>query len=195
MRFPCPACHATITLDAAVEDASARAAFERACRLPHQVGQHLTGYLALFRKGSRGISWARVGRLLDEILPMIESESASRDGVHHRVPVAAWSDALVEVASRRGNPGFDLPLNSHGYLIKVAIGRAHELAALSERQREEDVKRQAQARRTQEGVSPRREIDPNENERMYIDQQLHLGFITEAQHKQRREALERSSKP
>lgn len=137
MKLPCPACHAVFSLDAAIEDAAARAAFARAAAIPGNVGQHLVGYLALFRPSRNGLTWKRVGKLLDELLPMIETETAERDGRRQTVPIASWIEAMQELAGRRGEPGFRLPLKSHGYLIEVAMGIAGKVEAKAERQVEE----------------------------------------------------------
>lgn len=136
MRLTCPACHAEMSLDAAVgreADARAMADFiERNVPL----GGLLIRYIALFRPAKRRLSLARTVALFDELLPDLQRQAITRKGRDWAAPLALWRLAIEQVLAARDKGTLTLPLTSHGYLLEVLVGHADKAEGLAERERE-----------------------------------------------------------
>ncbi|ABE50983.1 hypothetical protein [Methylobacillus flagellatus] len=122
MRLSCPACGATISLDAAIGHEGAREAIQIALRLPASLGKTLLLYIGLFRPAQRNLSMDRVANLLNELLPMIEAAKIERNGKQLAAPLDYWAQALNEMINKRES--LTLPLKSHGYLLTIIAGYA-----------------------------------------------------------------------
>ena len=145
MRLTCPACHAEMSLDAAVgreADARAMADFiERNVPL----GGLLIRYLALFRPAKRRLSLARTVALFDELLPDLQRQAVTRKGRDWPAPLPLWRLAIEQVIAARDKGTLTLPLTSHGYLMEVLVGHADKAEGLAEREREAAVRSRPQA--------------------------------------------------
>ncbi len=135
MRLNCPACGASLSLDAIIGHEGARDAVMTALALPAPLGKLLVQYLALFRPAQRTLSMDRVANLLGELLPMIESARVERNGRVWAAPQESWRLALDELLAKRDR--LTLPLKSHGYLLEVIAGMANKVEAKQETQREQ----------------------------------------------------------
>lgn len=135
MRLSCPACGATISLDAVIGHEGAREAIQIALRLPASLGKSLIQYIGLFRPAQRQLSMARVASLLNELLPMIESAQIERNGKRHAAPQDYWAMALGEMVNKRES--LTLPLKSHGYLLTIIAGYADKQDAQTEKKTEQ----------------------------------------------------------
>lgn len=128
LRGICPCCHATVSLDAMVQDDDARALMALLAEFPTVVGRAYVRYLGLFRHASRSVSWGRLRRLTAELAPMVREEKVSRDGRTLPAPHLVWAEAMDDLVDRRGRPNFRLPLAGHGYLLEVVVSKAEPLA-------------------------------------------------------------------
>lgn len=137
MRITCPACAAQFSLDAAIQMDAARGALMRALAMPAPVGALLAQYLGLFRPKMRALSMDRADRLLAELLPMIEAEAVTRNGVTRPAPVPVWAQALDSMIDLRNAGKLTLPLKTHGYLLEVVFAAADKLDAKAERETEQ----------------------------------------------------------
>lgn len=135
MRLSCPACGATISLDAALGHEGAREAIQIALRLPASLGKVLIQYVGLFRPAQRNLSMDRVANLLNELLPMIEAAKIERNGKHLAAPLDYWAQALNEMINKRES--LTLPLKSHGYLLTIIAGYADKQEAKTEKTTEQ----------------------------------------------------------
>ncbi len=135
MRLSCPACGATISLDAALGHEGAREAIQIALRLPASLGKVLILYVGLFRPAQRNLSMDRVANLLNELLPMIEAAKIERNGKYFAAPLDYWAQALNEMINKRES--LTLPLKSHGYLLTIIAGYADKQEAKVEQQTEQ----------------------------------------------------------
>ncbi len=109
MKVKCPGCHATYSLDAAVDDEAAREFSVVMADLPRDVSRPLLSYVALFRSASRSLAWDRALRLAREALALSDNQ-------------VMLGQALVEtVESLRGKQqgGGWKPLTGHNYLKRV----------------------------------------------------------------------------
>ena len=135
MRLTCPACHAEMSLDAAVgREADARAMgdfIERNVLL----GATLIRYIALFRPAKRRLSLARTVGLFYELLPDLHRQAITRKGRDWAAPLALWRQAIEQVLAARDKGALTLPLTSHGYLLEVLVGFADKAEGLVERER------------------------------------------------------------
>lgn len=145
LRGICPCCYAVVSLDALVSDDDARALIALVAELPPAVGRAYVRYLGLFRHSTRAVSWSKLRRLTEELVPLIRAEQVRRDGRTLPAPHALWAEALDDLVGRRGRPGFRLPLSTHGYLLEMVVGLADPLA-------EAEAKATEAARLQQESV-------------------------------------------
>lgn len=125
----CPCCQADFPIEAGINDVAARNAVKRAFSLT-PLGDLLLGYVQLFKPAKRVLSMARLVKLLDELLPMIQDGKIEHKGRVFPAPQDAWRSALEEMLSKRDT--LVLPLKSHGYLITIIAGAADKAAAKRE---------------------------------------------------------------
>ena len=119
MRTRCPACGATLSLDALVAHDGAREALATTFKLSGPLGSAVVRYLALFRPETRELTMDRVARLLGEILPDIQAQRISRDGQVFDAPVDAWVWGIEQTLAARDSGRLKMPLKSHGWLYEV----------------------------------------------------------------------------
>lgn len=136
MRLTCAACGALSSLDVLIAHQGAREAVLAALRLPAPLGDVLIQYCALFRPEKRQLSFDRLARLLNELLPMISSAKVERNGRLWAAPLDAWRAALDEMIAKRDK--LTLPLKSHGYLLEIIAAAANRSEAATEAKREQD---------------------------------------------------------
>lgn len=137
MRFICPSCGAIASVEAWLSNADSRECLGIVAGMPSDVGKKILYYLTLFRprvpeidKGYRGLIWPRALRLLIELKRLMddqficwEKQPARPNNLH------AWSQALEQVIQR---PPKRLPLETHGYLRRIAYDIANEMDRVAE---------------------------------------------------------------
>jgi len=128
MKTRCPSCGATVSLDALIAHEGARDALMAAFRLSGPLGAALVRYLALFRPDTRELSMDRVGKLLGELVPDIQSGRITRNGQIFDAPREAWTWAVEQALAARDSGRLKTPLKSHGWLYEV-IGSYRPSAA------------------------------------------------------------------
>lgn len=116
MKLKCPACGASASLDILLSHDGAREAVMLALRLPAPMGKKLVQYLSLHRPVKRDLSFDRLARLLEELLPDIERAQVDHDGRTWPAPQTYWQQAIDTVLAARDAGRLTLPLKSHGYL-------------------------------------------------------------------------------
>jgi hypothetical protein len=122
MKLSCPSCGAEMTLDVLLSHEGAREAVLTALQLPAPLGKLLIQYLALFRPGTRQLSWERVGSILAELQPMIAAAQIERHGRTWPAPLEYWKAAIEHMVQLRDRQKLQLPLKGHGYLLEVISG-------------------------------------------------------------------------
>lgn len=115
----CPNCGAANSLDSLVSDAEAAEVLKMLLELDAGIGKAAIRYIGLFRPAKSQLSWARTAKLLNELLPMIKAQEASRDGVCFPAPTEAWIYGFNETVNARDQGRLKLPLKSHGYLLEI----------------------------------------------------------------------------
>lgn len=119
MKTRCPNCGATLSLDALIAHDDARAALRLLVQLGGDLAALTIRYLGLFRPAQTELTFARVAKLLGELLPDIQAQRIERKGTVYDAPPAAWLWAIQEVLATRDSGKLTLPLKSHGYLYEV----------------------------------------------------------------------------
>lgn len=123
MIIKCPSCGAQHSLDAIVADRAAADALTSALRMAGGVGDAVLRYLALHRPVKSSLSFARVAKLLGELLPDVQAQRIERGGQVHPAPPEAWVWAIDQMVARRDAGQLSTPLKSHGYLYEtIAAG-------------------------------------------------------------------------
>ena len=130
MRLTCMGCGAHGSYELFTNDGEARATFAAAQRLPAGLGGPMLDYLTLFRPAQRLLSWKRAKKLLEELVPMLESGTVTRNGRKVPCEPQAWRKAIEQMLEQRER--LSLPLKSHGYLLEVVLGSLPKLAAEAE---------------------------------------------------------------
>lgn len=140
MKLKCPCCHAEFAIEAAFNGDSARSAFGVVLKLLGPIGSTLGQYLGMFRPAGRGLGWDRTERLISELLPMIDAQQVTRDGITRVATREMWQRGFVAMIERRDAGKLTLPLKSHGYLVEIVAGLAEKSAAAAESARETQLR-------------------------------------------------------
>ena len=119
MNVKCPNCGAVHSLDTLINDAEASAVLKAVLEMDAELGKAAIRYIGLFRPAKSQLSWARTAKLLNELLPMIKAQEATRDGVCFPAPTEAWIHGFNETVNARDQGRLKLPLKSHGYLLEI----------------------------------------------------------------------------
>lgn len=135
MRMTCPACGAMASLDVLIGHQGARDAVLAALKLPAPIGDLLIQYVSLFRPQQRQLSFDKLARLLNELLPMISAAKVERNGRMWAAPLESWRSAFEEMLAKRDK--LTLPIKSHGYLLEVIAGYANKGEAKAETKQEQ----------------------------------------------------------
>jgi hypothetical protein len=138
MNLICPCCHAVYPIEAALNDLAGRQAIVEAFKLT-TFGDLLLGYVKLFTPPKRALSNMRMGKLLEELLPLIRAASIERNGRVLNAPQDYWRMALAEMLAKRDGGTLTLPLKSHGYLLTIIEGYNLKAEARKEQQHEDQL--------------------------------------------------------
>ncbi|MBS5743437.1 MAG: hypothetical protein KHW43_08070, partial [Neisseria sp.] len=122
MNIKCPNCGAVHSLDTLINDAEASAVLKAVLEMDVELGKAAIRYIGLFRPAKSQLSWARTAKLLNELLPMIKAQEATRDGVCFPAPTEAWIHGFNENVNARYLGRLKSPLKSHGYLFEILAG-------------------------------------------------------------------------
>lgn len=147
----CPVCAAAFPLEAGLNDADARRCVVLVGELPPAIARLVVPYLRLFAPPTRGLTWSRAARLLEDLVPHVTAGEVSRRGSTYPAPPEHWLRGLQTVLDQREQ--LRLPLRGHGYLIEILVGQAEKMAAKAETQREVD-RQAARHRPTRPAVRP-----------------------------------------
>lgn len=137
MQLTCPVCFARFSLEAALNDEDARKALGRLAAFGGESLRLVVAYVGLFRPPKHALAWARAGRLIAEVVDIIESGTIRRRGRPWALTRAQFAEALEVVIERRNAGRLDLPLKSHAYWFEVCVGIADKAEGATEREREE----------------------------------------------------------
>lgn len=121
MNIRCPCCGAVSSLDVLVADLDAADTLKVILAMG-ELGRAAVSYAGLFRPAKSQLGWPRLNRLLRELLPDMQAQSISRDGVSYPAPPEAWLHGFAETLAARDAGRLKAPLKSHGYLYEVLAG-------------------------------------------------------------------------
>lgn len=122
MKTRCPCCGAENSLDALLAHDEAREAVWAVAQVGGEIGRLAVQYVALFRPANNSLSMGRMAKLLNDILPDIQSQSIHRDRIAYPAPPEAWIYGFREMLAKRNSGSLKLPLKSHGYLYEIIAG-------------------------------------------------------------------------
>jgi hypothetical protein len=129
MRLICPACFAIASLEIWSNDPAARDVVDIISKLPAPVASRAPAYLALFRRGKRGLSWTRALKLLTELQKLVAAGTVHWEGEEERpAPPELWGAIMDKMFTRKWDP----PLEDHNWLRKVVWSEARPLAVEKE---------------------------------------------------------------
>ena len=135
MRLTCTACGAHGSIEQFTSDGDARKSVELVSGLPADLGPVVVRYLGLFRPMKRGLTWDRVLKISGEIVEMINQGAVEQRGKRFPATPDMFAAAMQQMLDTRER--LDLPMSSHGYLIKIVAGESPREAARTESAQEE----------------------------------------------------------
>lgn len=141
MQVTCPVCFARYSLEAALNDEVARQVMARLAGCGDETLRFVVAYVGLFRPEKHVLAWARAGRLIGEVVDVIEAGTIRRRGRAWALNRTQWGEALEVVIERRNAGHLALPLRNHAYLFEVAAGIADKAEAAAERETEDKRRR------------------------------------------------------
>jgi hypothetical protein len=177
LRATCPRCGFHADIDAMFVEPEAKAAIALIGDLPAPLGKAALGYLGLHSPPKTGLRLPKARRLLAELRDLVDAGQVCADeriGTRRPASPALWAQAIEQMLA---SPPSGLPLTNHNYLRKVVFDLADKVDAQAERAREAELQRTAAARRTQQGGSPVRDIDPIDEAIAAVHHDLQFGFI------------------
>lgn len=119
MQTKCPNCGAIADIDLLITNDDARAAIAAVTVISGDLGKAVIRYCGLFRPSKSQLSFARLAKLINELLPDIQSQRIERNGQLFDAPLPAWLHAINVMLAKRDNNELGLPLKSHGYLYEI----------------------------------------------------------------------------
>lgn len=119
MQTKCPNCGAVADIDLLITNDDARAAIAAVTVISGDLGKAVIRYCGLFRPAKSQLSFARLAKLINELLPDIQSGRIERNGQLFDAPASAWLHAINVMLAKRDNNELGLPLKSHGYLYEI----------------------------------------------------------------------------
>lgn len=122
MKTRCPCCGAENSLDALLAHDEARDAMLALMQAGGETARLAVQYVALFRPKQTALTWGRMAKLLNELLPDMQRGVIERDRVAYPAPPEAWAYGFREMLAKRHAGSLKLPLKSHGYLYEVMCG-------------------------------------------------------------------------
>lgn len=135
MNGVCQSCGAVAPLEWFLADGKYRQCLVVMATLSREVAPVTVRYLGLFRPASgRAMSADKALRLLEEIAALVGSGHVQvkvKGKVARPCPARIWAEVMEQMLSQRDQ--LDLPMASHGYLMKVAYGLADAADAQNER--------------------------------------------------------------
>jgi hypothetical protein len=132
MILTCPACCASASLEAWVNDKEWREFVAFFPSVPAQIQLRAISYLGLWRTGKRALKPAKALKILTGLLDLVKPGTVHWEhGETRPAPVELWAQALDAVIERRPSE-----LNSHNYLKHCCWDMAATLAAQAESDRE-----------------------------------------------------------
>lgn len=121
MKTRCPSCGATNSLDTLVVLEDARQALLAAFNLSGALGQLLIKYCGLFRPTKTELTFKKMARLINELLPDINRGEITFDRINYPASEAIWIWAIDRILDARQTNHLKLPFDNHNYLYKVII--------------------------------------------------------------------------
>lgn len=140
MRLTCSACGAHGSIEMFSTDSDARRLVELMAGVPADVGPVLVRYLGLFRPHKRGLTWDRAVKIAAEVVAMIQAGEVEQRGRRYPASAAVFASAMQQMLDHRER--LELPMTSHGYLVRIVAGESPREAARAETA-QESLKRMA----------------------------------------------------
>ena len=122
MHIKCPNCGGVASLDIllAAEDGASEVV-KISGEMQPSLFKLAVQYLGLFRPLKTGkLSWSRMAKILGELHEMVKAAEFEHGKQRYIAPLAYWQTAIEQVLAQRDK--LTLPLNGHGYLLKIMIG-------------------------------------------------------------------------
>lgn len=171
VRVTCPACGCRGDIEAFLSDDDGKLLAAMFAEMEPALGRAVVRYLRVFKPAATQLRLARAVAIVAELVTLIEAGTVCRDErSNQRRPCspAVWAEAIEQLL---GAPPSDLPLRNHHYLRAIAYGIAGEHAQRA------PVAPASTAAVRPTGISPIREIDRREEQRMWLADQLRYGQI------------------
>lgn len=119
MQIKCPNCGAVQSLDSLLSTEAGSEVMVMLAELSPALAKAALRYLGLFRPTKSQLTFARVAKLLGELMPEIQAGECLRDGVRYPTSEAAWLYGFEACVRARDEGRLKLPLKTHGYLKEV----------------------------------------------------------------------------
>lgn len=137
LSYVCPVCRSQASLELvicqAVDDAQARQMIEYLIKTYQpSLGAATLRYLRLHTPAKQRLSWARVRRVLGELVEAMRSRKVNRAGRDWPVGVEDWQAAFEAVFEAQGKGTLVLPLKDNAYLYAILVRRVDKSEAIAE---------------------------------------------------------------
>lgn len=143
LKYTCPACRAEADLDAiiyaAVDDAEARRLVEYLLKTYQPtLGADTLRYLRMHTPAKQRLTWARVRKVLGELVEAMRGRKITRAGRDWAVSVDDWAAAYKAVFEAHEKGTLVLPLKDNAYLYAILVRMVDKTEAIAEARAEHD---------------------------------------------------------
>lgn len=143
MRLSCP-CGLHGSIEFFSDDAAARqfvGMLPKLRGIPHDT---VIAYARLFSSPKQGLRWKKALSIAQELLAMVEAGGVDLQGRFRQAPASVIASAMQQMVDRPES--LNLPLKSHGYLIRIIVGEAPKALAAAEEAGEQQKRVESQRR-------------------------------------------------
>ncbi|MDT0496498.1 hypothetical protein RM530_03845 [Algiphilus sp. W345] len=134
----CPTCGTYGPLPVFSADPVARQYQAQLAKVPAGLGPLVMEYMGLFMPRKRALTWPRALRLLQELSAAIHAQSIEYRGHTYPAPPESWSRALRQMLDHIDR--LTLPMESHGYLVRILVGLHERSEDRAERDRDAELR-------------------------------------------------------
>lgn len=143
LTYVCPVCKTKASLElviyVAVDDKEARHLIDYLVKTYQPtLGADTLRYLRLHTPAKQRLSWARVRKVLGDVVEAMRSRKVNRAGREWPVAVEDWQAAYRAIFDAQDKGTLVLPLKDNAYLYAVLVRRVDKSEAIAEAKAEQD---------------------------------------------------------
>ncbi len=139
-KLSCPVCSAELTFEQILGRLEADRTFDRLVQISVPLGTLVLQYLTLFTPASQRLTNTKKLRLLNQLVPCMETRSITHKGREWDAPLPHWAQAIEQMLTARSMDRLALPMSNHSYLFTILASMADKHEGAAEQKREQELR-------------------------------------------------------